>query len=97
MLEYSKLTITPGSEISRFLVYTVAFCEFEGDKVLREVLVLPDGRLWRKSVDRHFNEEPGSLRGNAPRPGPRWEQASAEWSDAAEFCAMWERAEWAPN
>ncbi|MEQ1809445.1 MAG: hypothetical protein ABL889_05950 [Terricaulis sp.] len=97
MREYTKLTISPESEVSRFVKYSVTLCEIEADKVLREVWVLPDGRTWRRSIERDFNEEPGSLRGNAPRPGPRWEQATVEWSTAEEFEDMWVRAEWGPD
>jgi len=97
MTEYSKLTVTPGSEVSRFVKYSISYCEIEGDKVLREVWALPDGAMWRRSIEWDFNEEPGSLRGGAPRPGPRWEQTSVEWSSQAEFEEMWSKAEWGPD
>lgn len=97
MTEYTKLTIAPGSEVSRFLKYSASYCEIEENKVRREIWVLPDGKMWRRSVERDFNEEPGSLRGNAPRPDAHWDQASVEWSSQSEFEELWRKAEWGPK
>jgi hypothetical protein len=99
MCKYIRTEIQPGSELERLLLYKIAYLEVDGDNVPREVWVLPDGRIWRRSVEGDHKEAEGSLRDDVPDPDAKssWRKLRliVDWCSAQEFEDMWEKATWA--
>lgn len=96
---YTVEHVKPLSELSKFIWYCTAYCEIDGNKVLREVQLLLDGRLLRFSADRYHNEAPGSLRADAPSPElaeREWyrDNLQIEWIAKQEFEKLWAQASW---